>query len=107
MSLDVCLTELKPVEVFEANITHNLATMARAAGIYKHLWRPEELGILAARELIEPLRHGIEFMKADPEWFERFNSENGWGTYENFLPWVERYLAACERSPDARVSVSR
>lgn len=27
--------------IFSANITHNLNAMAEAAGIYKHLWRPE------------------------------------------------------------------
>ncbi len=34
-------------------------------------------------------------------------SVNGWGTYKNFVPWVAKYLAACEEYPDADVSVSR
>lgn len=46
MSLDVYL-EGPPVpqDVFWANITHNLGRMADEAGIYKHLWRPEEIGM--------------------------------------------------------------
>ena len=46
-------------------------------------------------------------MKSDPERFEQFNSPNGWGLYEHFIPWIERYLEACEANPDATVSVSR
>ncbi len=125
MSLDVYLEgELKPVKCtcrecgnehtndvaecfYSANITHNLGVMAEAAGIYKHVWRPEELAIYTASELIEPLRAGIAKMKADPEKFKAHNSPNGWGLYENFLPWLERYLEACEMYPGAHVSVSR
>jgi hypothetical protein len=93
--------------VFDANITHNLGKMADEAGIYMHLWRPDELGIKQAGEIIEPLRQGIQRMKADPAHFEQFSSPNGWGMYENFVPWVERYLAACEQYPDATIYVSR
>ena len=107
MSLDVYLIEPKPVPVFEANITHNVGKIARAAGIYKHLWRPDEIGITKASQLIEPLRRGLEFLKSDREWFIQFNPDNGWGSYDGFVPWVEKYLEACEQSPNADVSVSR
>lgn len=107
MSLDVYLIANRPTEVFSANITHNLTQMAHEAGIYKACWRPHEIGITKAGQLIEPLRAAISQMKADPDRFREFDSRNGWGTYENFLPWLERYLAACEENPDALVSVSR
>lgn len=107
MSLDVILTAVRPTEVFSANITHNLGAMADEAGIYKACWRPEEIGITTAGQLIEPLRNGIAQMKADPGRFEKHNSPNGWGSYKIFLPWLERYLDACEKNPDARVSVDR
>lgn len=90
-----------------SNITHNLNRMAREAGIYEVVWRPEEVGVTHARQLIEPLRGGIARLKADPAHFEQFNSSNGWGLYINFVPWLEQYLAACEANPDAEVSVSR
>lgn len=93
--------------VYDANITHNLNVLAAAAGIYKEVWRPEEIGITTARQLIEPLQAGLAKMKADRGYYETFNAENGWGLYENFVPWLERYLAACEENPDALVSVSR
>lgn len=107
MSLDVTLTATRRTEVYDANITHNLGAMAREAGIYEVCWRPDEVGITKAEQLIEPLRNGIALMKADPARFEKHNAENGWGLYEHFLPWLEEYLAACEANPDAEVSVSR
>jgi hypothetical protein len=124
MSLDVYLTgpdKTKPCvclcghehtvteaeELYSANITHNLNSMAEEAGIYEHLWRPDEIGITKASELIIPLRIGLALLQAEPARFEEFNASNGWGLYENFVPFVRKYLAACERFPDATVSVSR
>ncbi|NQU44516.1 hypothetical protein HQ520_14590 [bacterium] len=107
MSLDVTLMEVQPTDVFSANITHNLTEMAEDAGIYKHLWRPEEIGIKMAYELILPLRAGLALMKSDPDRFKRFDSPNGWGSYDDFVPWVEKYLVACQEHPNAEIRVSR
>lgn len=113
MSLDVYLSPPKcphcgnAPEGYSSNITHNLNKMAKEAGIYYHCWRPEEIGVTKASQLIEPLRAAVALMKADKPRFEKHNAENGWGTYKHFLPWVEQYLAACESTPDADVSVSR
>lgn len=107
MSLDVTLTAMRKVSVFDANITHNLNKMADEAGIYSHLWRPDEIGIKTAAELIEPLKIGIQKMKDNPGHFKQFDAKNGWGTYEDFVPWIEEYIAACEENPDAEVSVWR
>ena len=107
MSLDVTLTATRVVEVHGSNITHNLNRMSAEAGIYEACWRPDEIGITKAAQLIEPLRAGLSMLKADPKRFEAFNASNGWGMYEHFVPWVEEYLAACEANPDADVSVSR
>lgn len=94
-------------EVYAANITHNLNRMADAAGIYQTLWRPEEIGITHALELIVPLQSGLALLRSDPERFKQLNPENGWGTYEGLVEFVERYLVACENYPAAAVSVSR
>jgi hypothetical protein len=107
MSLDVYLTRMQETEVFSANITHNLSKMAQEAGIYLPLWRPEELQITTAAQLIEPLEKGLALMKSDPSRFEHFNAKNGWGLYEHFVPWIERYLEACRAYPDAKVMASR
>jgi len=94
-------------EVYSANITHNLNRMAEETGIYEHLWRPEEIGITKAAQLIEPLRAGLKLLESDPVRFEKFNSPNGWGLYEHFVPFVRNYLRACEENPDSIVRVSR
>ncbi len=93
--------------LYDSRITHNLGPMARDAGIYQHLWRPEEIGITKAYQLIEPLRGGIALLKSDPPRFEKFNAPNGWGNYGELVSWVEQYLNACEKYTDADVRVSR
>jgi hypothetical protein len=93
--------------VYDANITHNLGTMADAAGIYTCMWRPEELGITLAEQLIEPLSKGLALLKSDPERFEKYNASNGWGLYKNFVPFVEQYLEACKEYPKAIIEISR
>jgi len=94
-------------EVYAANITHNLNDMAEAAGIYMHLWRPEELGITKAAELIEPVETGLADIVARPSYYEQYNAKNGWGLYKNFVPWIAKYIEACKRHPEAIVSVFR
>ena len=107
MSLDVSLSAVRLTQVYSSNITHNLNQMAKEAGIYQHLWRPEELNITKAFDLIKPLEEGLSFLKSDPARFEKFNSDNGWGLYKNFVPFVENYLNACKENPDAVISISR
>ena len=93
-------------QVYWANITHNLNKMAGEAGIYEALWRPEEIGKTKASEIVELLEKGLVDLKARPEYFETFNSPNGWGMYEHFVPFVEKYLEACKEYPDAIIEVS-
>jgi hypothetical protein len=94
-------------KVFHANITHNLNIMASAVGIYLHLWRPEEIAIIYANELIEPLRQGLHNLKMNPALYKTFNPENGWGSYEGFVTFVENYLNACYEYPEAKIEISR
>lgn len=93
--------------VYSANITHNLNTMAEAAGIYKPLWRPEEIGIEKAHQLIEPLTNGLSELKADPDKYKIHNPENGWGNYDLLVRFATEYLTACKQNPDTDVSVWR
>jgi hypothetical protein len=98
---------MQPTEVYWRNITHNLNKMAMEAGIYEYLWRPDELGITKASELIEPLRTGLAVLRSDPARFMKFNPPNGWGNYDNLVAFATEYLEACESNPDAEVSISR
>ena len=115
MSLDIELYKLvdvgnkepEHVTFFDANVTHNLNKMAKEAGIYDHLWRSDEIGIYHAEELISPLSVGLQKMKSNPERFKKFNPPNGWGTYDLFLPWIEKYIEACKRYPKTLIYISR
>jgi len=120
MSLDVYLTRKKWVsydagktytegveQVYWANITHNLGKMARESGIYEALWRPEEIGKTKASEIVELLEKGLADLKVSHGHFGKFNSPNGWGMYEDFVFFVEKYLDACKEYPDAVIEVSR
>jgi len=94
-------------ELFSKNITHNLNIMAGEAGIYTHLWRPDELGIENAYALIEPLKQSLKILKANPERFKKFNPYYGWGDYEGLVEFMEDYYNACVKFPNAKIEVSR
>ena len=112
--------------LYSANITHNLGEMAEKANIYSALWRPyrilpdfksfdnyddeysfESSKTIYAKQIIELLEKGLKDLKKRPKYFEKFNAENGWGMYEHFVPFVEKYLDACKQYPDSVVNVSR
>ena len=107
MSLDVFLEDPETgSELFWAKIAHNLGTMAEVAGFYRACWCPEEINITTARELAPHLRDGLIKLVENPKKYEQYNSPNGWGMYEHFVPWVFEYWRACCANPDALVRVS-
>ena len=82
--------------------------MAKAAGLYVPLWRPEESEppMEYAGELIPHLRVGLAHLEASPH-LASFGPKNRWGTYVGLVDFTRRYLAACEAHPDALVRVCR
>lgn len=105
MSLDVYLTG--DGGGYSANITHNLGAMAREAGIYMHLWRPDEIGLTEANQLVAPLTGGLLALILEPSRFQSFNPQNGWGDWEGLVRFVAEYREACIASPKAKIEVSR
>jgi hypothetical protein len=93
--------------VYSANITHNLGKMAKKTNLYMYLWRPEEIEITYAKQLIKPLEEGLVFLQNNKEYLEQFNPENGWGDYNILLEFVIDYLEHCKLYPDAKVVASR
>ncbi len=91
------------VELFSINTTHNLGRMADAVGLYKCLWRPEQVPIQSAAQLIPLLESGLAQLKSDPQRYRGYNSTNGWGVYEDFVPFVEQLLEACRMHPKAQI----
>lgn len=104
MELDTGAPEPYKVELYSANITHNLNTMAEEAGIYKCLWIPYELwDNPTADKLIPHLESGLHKLKSNPQHYKQFDDSNGWGTYVDFVPFVEEVLNACKKHPKATV----
>lgn len=118
--------EVEEEIVYSANITHNLNQMATAAGIYEALWRPyllkteidfgddyqaewefEDSQTILAQELIPLLEKGLESLLSKPESYKKFNPENGWGSYDGLVRFVEKYLTACKEYPEAIVKTDR
>lgn len=93
--------------LFQNNITHNLTSMADEAGVYRACWRPEELGITQAGQLIPILEKGVAALEASPAKYRAMNPSNGWGSYDGFLGWLRKYLEACRAFPEATIYVSR
>lgn len=107
MSLDIYLHQ-DGREVFSANYTHNVGEIAEAVGLYKCVWRTEECPeIRKAGDLVEPLRQGIQKLKEDPSKFKALEPDNKWGDLKTFIPWLERYCAACLCYPDAEITSAR
>ena len=63
--------------------------------------------ISLAPKLILPLEIGVAKMELNPDKYREYDSQNGWGTYEDFVPWVEKYIAACKKYPDAKINISK
>lgn len=105
MSLDFTLT-VNDEDVFSRNITHNLTNMADAAGIYQVLWHPEQFNSTKAVDCIEPLKNGLFELISNKAKYEAMNSPNGWGMYEDFVPFVTAVLTACCEYPLADIHVS-
>ena len=93
--------------VFEYNITHNLGTMAELAGVYKAIWRPEEIDVTHAFQLIPLLEQGLKFLSENEVECQKVAPSNGWGTWAGLLTFVGEYLDACRKYPQAVISVSR
>lgn len=93
--------------VFSINITHNLNTMAGHAGIYECMWRPDEHGMMFARDVITPLTIGLSKLIRNPEEYKQYNPANGWGDYEGLVQTAKSYLEACAQYPDVEIGIRR
>lgn len=104
---EVSYTEYETTEVFDRNITHNLGKMANKAGIYYAMWRPDEKGWKTAKDVLTTLEIGLVELQANPDKYKKLNPENGWGSYDDLVDFVEVYVDACRKYPEAVIEVSR
>jgi hypothetical protein len=115
MSLDIDLMVTKPTSVWDWNITHNLGEMAaevivdeeKSLTLYDILWRPDENGLVLAKEISDYLDLGWNILLSDPEKYKTYNPENGWGSYDGLCNFVYNYRNACWDHPDAVIRANR
>jgi len=90
----------------DVNITHNLNKMADAVGLYEVLWKPDEIGITIASQMIPSLEKGIKKLREDPEKYKAFNAPNGYGNYEDFVRFCDSVLHWCNKYPDSMIEAN-
>ena len=117
-------------EVLWINITHNLGEMASKvpiivnayrkkenryfdfkSNLYKLMWRPEEIFTdqeeIKLSDVCAPLCRALSYLLASEKQLSKYNPENGWGHYENFVYCLPQYIRACYKWPDAVLEVDR
>ncbi len=113
MSLDIWLEQYvdyggpdgpEKIVLMDENMTHNLTAMWELVGVYTALYHSEGK---EAREVYDALTLGVEYMKRYPSLCKKHDAPNGWGTYEQALPWLEKVTEAFRRYPKATIRVSR
>ena len=102
MSLTINLA--KKEYLLNLNITHNLGAMWQEAGIYDALYNSAGM---QASEVLPVLVNGLSDMIANPEKYKKLNSPNGWGLYENAVPWLAELIKGFNENPDAIIEVSK
>ena len=81
--------------------------LAKEAGIYEALWRPEEVDCEKAEDIIDVLEEGVRRLKNRPDYYKTLNPSNGWGSYEGLVEFVEDYVYACKENPSSTILISR
>jgi hypothetical protein len=97
MSYDVTVGPAAPppIEPFDGNLTYNLGTMMRRAGIH-----PEVMDGLTANVAQPVVGNAIAVLEANPEYFEQFNAPNGWGNFGGLVEWLTGLYHYLEQCPD-------
>jgi hypothetical protein len=78
-----------------------------AATLYQVLWRPEELDLKVAFQIVPWLEKGLAYLESHVRELRKFDPENGWGSYEHLCEFTRRYLTACREHPEATIRVWR
>ena len=55
--------------------------------------------------LIPYIERAIHRLKKNPEYFKQFEASNGWGTVEQMIPYLERFLDSCKCDLEENVLV--
>jgi hypothetical protein len=82
-------------ETYERNVTYNVSTMLKRAGFH-----PNVVDGMTAVQLRPVVSHAVCVMEDNPSYFELFNPENGWGSYENVMEFLVELSLYLKEAPD-------
>jgi len=104
MSLDINITAKREVEIYECNITYNLASM-----YYKCI--DKELGLkkldnMSCKEALPIINTAIIDLLNNADEYRKLNPSNGWGSYEGLLSKLQEIRNCCENNSDGIINVS-
>lgn len=103
MSLDVSVKARRIVEVYEDNITYNLAPMYyKCIDINGGL---KALNGMKCKNAVPVLNRAIDDLIENKEEYEKLNPENGWGSYEGLLKSLKNLRIACLENPNGKVEI--
>lgn len=102
LEIDTGNSELQEV-VEIGNYTYNCSGMFVRANS-KRLSLRELHGMTCTKA--EPiLAEVVENMQKNPAEYKAMNPENGWGSYDTFLPYLENFLKQCRANPKCKIGV--
>lgn len=102
--LEADLGGSEPAEIAgtDLNITYNLSRMLAEAGYPGH----REIAGQQAGPLAEMFGMVASRLREDPDRFDQFAPENGWGDRHGAIVWAESFAALCARYPRAVIGAS-
>ena len=84
---------------YDGYLTHNLAPMAKACGLYDIFWSEHKQTF--AEEMLPQLKAGYLMLISNPVRFKKYNPENGFGSYDGFVEMLHGFIKICEENPKA------
>jgi len=74
--------------------------MWRAAGCYDALYNSHGK---KAKEILPKLESALLWLVTNPTKAKEYNAPNGWGLYENALPWLAEVCEYFRNNPDEEI----
>ena len=101
MSLDISVRAKREVEIYESNVTYNLADIYYKCidGGFKTLKN------MTCKEALPIITKAIINMLENEEEYKKLEPSNGWGTYEGLLQKLRYLRLCCEHNPDGIIEV--
>lgn len=86
--------------IWEGALTHNLAAMARACGLWEPMWgsagKERE-----ASQVVEPIEQGLKRLRASQARLRKLEPSNGWGRWEDLEAVAVELLRQARAQPGA------